>query len=102
MRVIKPSTLTQWATEYPNAAPSLLHWLQVTLKAKWKNHTELRQHFPHADQVRVESKRPVIVINISGNNYRLICAIHFNRGYVYLLDFLTHADYSNYSWKKHL
>ncbi len=102
MRFIKPSTLVKWAKAHSAAAPALLHWSEVARKAKWKTLAEVRRDFPQADLVKVESKKPVIVFNIAGNKFRLICAIHFNAGRVYLLDFLTHADYSKDTWKDHL
>jgi mRNA interferase HigB len=102
MRTIKPSTLVAWATKHGKAAPALLHWFKVTKKAKWKTITDVRRDFPHADLVRVGSLKPVIVFNLGGNNYRLITAIHFNQGRVYLLDFLTHAEYSKDTWKNRL
>lgn len=102
MRLIKPSTLVQWAKQHSAAAPALFHWFEITRKAQWRTLTDARRDFPHADLVKVESKKPVIVFNISGNKFRLICAIHFNAGRVYLLDFLTHAEYSKDTWKDHL
>jgi mRNA interferase HigB len=55
-----------------------------------------------ADQVRVESGRTVVIFNIRGNNFRLICALHYNTGVVYALRFLTHAEYSKNQWKTEL
>ena len=41
---------------------------------------------------------------ISGDHrtYRLITAIHYNRQKVFILHFLTHADYSKDDWKETL
>jgi mRNA interferase HigB len=58
--------------------------------------------FPHADAVKVASGRDVIVFNIKGGRYRLIVAIHFNRGMVFILRFLTHAEYDTDQWKGQL
>lgn len=52
--------------------------------------------------VKVESRRSVFVFNIAGNHFRLIAAVHFNTGRVFLLDFLSHAEYSKEVWKKNL
>lgn len=52
--------------------------------------------------VKVGSLKPVIVFNIAGNRYRLIAALHFNKDRLFLLDFLTHADYSKDAWKNRL
>ena len=50
----------------------------------------------------VGSGRPVVVFNIGGGKFRLSTAIHYNRGLVYVLDFLTHANYSKGDWKDRL
>lgn len=102
MRVIKPSTLVRWAKKYPAAAPSLLRWFEITRKASWQSLTAIRRDLPPTDMVKVESQRPVFVFNIAGNNFRLIAAVHFNTGRVFLLDFLSHAEYSKDTWKKKL
>lgn len=102
MRVIKPSTLIRWAEKHAAAAPALLRWFEITRKASWKSLTEIRRDFPQTDMVKVESLRPVFVFNIAENNFRLIAAIHFNTSRVFLLDFLSHAEYSKEVWKKKL
>jgi mRNA interferase HigB len=42
------------------------------------------------------------VFNIRRNDYRLITAAHFNRQIVYVMRFLTHAEYSKDRWKETL
>ena len=102
MRIIKPPRLLEYATRHPKAAPSLLHWLAVAKKARWRNLPATRADFPHADEVRVSSKRSVTIFNISGNAYRLLTAIHYDTGKVFILDLLTHAEYSKNTWKNRL
>ena len=62
----------------------------------------MRAHFRDADTVKTASGRSVVVFNIGGNNYRLICAIHYNTGIVFVLRFLTHAEYDKETWKNDL
>jgi mRNA interferase HigB len=52
--------------------------------------------------VRVASGNPVVVFNVCGNHFRLVCAIHYNNGKVFLLRFLTHAEYDKNRWKDEL
>jgi len=40
------------------------------------------------------------VFNIGGNKARLIAAIHYNRGKVYIRAVLTHAEYDKNKWKE--
>lgn len=99
MRIIKETALTASARAYPDAAASLAAWVRNVRAAAWQSLTEVRGTYPHADAVRVASGRTAIVFNIGGNKYRLITALHFDRGTAYILSFLTHADYSKDRWK---
>jgi mRNA interferase HigB len=102
VKVIKPVTLRLWARKHPTAASSLTGWLTLVKAAKFKDFVALRQVYRSADSVQVASGRKVIVFNISGNNYRLIAAIHFNTQRVFALRFMTHAEYSKNQWKETL
>lgn len=99
MRVIKPSTVKGFAVARKDAAPALMKWLGIAEAAEWMRLTDVRRDFPTADGVRVGSDRVVTVFNICGNRYRLLTAIHYNTGKVFILDFLTHAEYAKDQWK---
>ena len=60
---------------------------------------DTRKTFPHADQVKVKSGKTVTIFNVCGNEFRLITAIHYDHQKVFVLDFLTHAEYSKNTWK---
>ncbi len=64
-------------------------------KTDFHSFAELRAVFPSADKVQ-----DWIVFNISGNKYRLIVSIHFNRSKVYIRHVLTHPEYDRGDWKK--
>jgi len=102
MRVVTEKFLREMAQVYPQAASALESFIGLADGAQWSNFIELRAVFPHADLVSVASGRNVIVINICGNKYRLVVAVHFNTGMLYTLRFLTHAEYSKDQWKNDL
>ena len=102
MKVIKPVTVRQWARKHPTAASSLAGWLALVRAAEFKDFAALRKVYRSADWVQVVSGRKVVVFNISGNNYRLIAAVHFNTQGVFTLRFMTHAEYSKNQWKETL
>lgn len=102
MRIIKPSTVRDWMRKHPAAAPRLEWWMDAMKTGRWKNLVELKRTFPAADQVKVASGRTVIVFNIGGNSFRLMAAVHFNRGLVFALAFMSHAEYSKDRWKENL
>jgi mRNA interferase HigB len=102
MRVIKPSRVREFAEKFPDAAASLMAWLKMTREADWQSLADVRVTFPNADGVTVKSRHVVTVFNVGGNKYRLIVAIKYKWSVVYVLQFLTHAQYNKESWKGQL
>jgi mRNA interferase HigB len=102
VRIIAESTLASFADQYPKAATGLEGWRRIMRQEQFRHFADLRRCFRSADQVRAGSDKPVVVFNICGNTYRLICAIHYNTGKVFLLRFLTHAEYDKDRWKDEL
>ena len=99
MRLIKPSTLRQWAERYPEAAEALAVWQRLIESNPLPHFAALRRVFPHADQVAVKNRRTVTVFNVRGNRYRLIAALHYNRKKLYIRAVLTHTEYDTETWK---
>lgn len=95
MHVITRRRLNEFAEEHPTARAGLAHWYRVLKRNDFRTFAELRQVFPHADQVG-----GLTVFNISGNKARLIAAIHYNRRKVYIRAVLTHAEYDASKWKE--
>jgi len=102
VRIIKPSRIREYAKKYADAATSLERWLKEVKRAEWQNVLEVRRLYPSADVLKVASGSPVTVFNIGGNKYRLIVAFHYNRQIVFILLFLTHAEYDKEKWKEQL
>jgi len=73
---------------------SLENWYRIVSKSDFGNFSDLRLTFPSADQVS-----DLTVFNISGNKYRLIAAIHYNRQILYVRDILSHAEYNKDKWR---
>jgi len=102
MRIITNSHLQELAAQHPTCLPAAAQWERnITDKPEITNFVQLRQRFPHADQVIVKSKSIVTIFNLA-NKYRLITAIHYNRQAIYILRLLTHAEYSKDNWKNQL
>ncbi len=70
-------------------------WYRTMKKEAFTDFADLRRKFASADYVD-----DLIVFNIGGNKYRLIAAIHFNRGKVYIREILPHAEYDRDQWKR--
>jgi mRNA interferase HigB len=102
MRVVKPKTVKEYGRNFPDAAASLMGWLKAVREAQWRSIDDVRESYSHADAVKVASGHVVTVFNIRGNRYRLIVAIHYKWGMLYVLRFLTHAEYDKAAWKQQL
>ena len=102
MRIIKVPFLEEATKKFPKARKWIENWCSIVKEVPWKNIQDVRASYPSADTVTVGSGSNVVVFNVCGNDFRLIVAIHYNRGIVYTLRFLTHAEYSKDKWKKEL
>jgi mRNA interferase HigB len=95
MHIISKKALRQFWERYPDSKSSLSRWFKIVEQSDFSNFSELRNTFPSADKVG-----ELVVFNVSGNRYRLIVSIHFNRGKVYIRNVLTHQEYDEGAWKK--
>lgn len=95
MHIITRKRLNEFAEKHPNSKTSLQNWYRILKKKSFRSFLELRNDFPHADQVG-----KLTVFNIGGNKARLVAAIHYNRQKVYIRKVLTHAEYDEGKWKE--
>jgi mRNA interferase HigB len=80
---------------YPACAAALDFWYRVMMRGRYNNFAELKGAFGSADKVG-----HLFVFDIGGNKLRLIAAIHFNSGKVFVRHVLTHTQYDGGSWKR--
>lgn len=95
MHVITRKRINEFGAVHPDSRSPLAAWYAIVDKTSFGSFAELRKVFARADLVGDK-----VVFNIGGNKYRLIAAIHFNRGKVYIRNILTHAEYEKGGWKK--
>lgn len=100
MRIIAQSTLKAFAEEkrYAEASGELAVWLRVAEKAEWKTLLDVQKDFAKAEAVPVR-KVSYTVFNICHNQFRLIVAISYPKGIIWVKNLLTHAEYSKDTWK---
>ncbi|MGH9562774.1 MAG: type II toxin-antitoxin system HigB family toxin [Terracidiphilus sp.] len=95
MRIIARSTLTRFVEELAGhkdqrAVKSALDsWFQEVRKAAWKNSSEVKASYAHASIVGADR----VVFNLKGNAYRLVVAIDYRRGIVFIKWLGTHKEY---------
>ena len=95
MHIISRKALQQFWQKHPDSKSSLSRWYKIVRQTDFDGFNELRATFPSADMVT-----DLVVFNISGNKYRLVAAIHFNRKKIYIRHVLTHQEYDKGAWKK--
>jgi mRNA interferase HigB len=95
MHVISKRRLREFWTLYADAERPLRRWFKTVSDAVWESFADVRAVYAQADQVG-----RFTVFNIGGNKYRLIAAIHYNRGKVFVRHVLTHKDYDKGEWRE--
>ncbi len=89
MRVIAISTLRQFWKTHPAAEQPIKAWVDEAIKAAWSQPADIKAHYRSVSVL----KNRRVVFNIKGNDYRLIVAIAYKLGIVYIKFIGTHAEY---------
>ena len=89
MRIIAISHLRTFWMQYPDAEQPLLSWIDEARHAHWTSPTDIKAQYRSASVLK--SRR--IVFNIKGNDYRLVVAIAYRFGAIYIKFIGTHKQY---------
>ena len=95
MRVIARSTLTRFVEKLSGhkdqrtVKAALDSWFQEVRRAQWKNSSDVKGAYSHASIVGADR----VVFNIKGNAYRLVTAVDYKRGIVFIKWLGTHKEY---------
>lgn len=93
MRIIARRTLREFVAGRPGNEPALKAgldaWFDEVRRASWANTAEVKRHYATASIVSADR----IVFNIKGNDYRLVVAVDFEKGIVWIKWIGTHAEY---------
>ena len=95
MHIISRKKLREFWDVEKEAESPLDNWFRTAKQAGWKNLSEIRAVYSHADLFG-----NCVIFNIGGNKYRLITYINFRVRRVYVLHVLTHKEYDKDAWKK--
>lgn len=94
MKPLNPRRLKEYKRRHADAAPALQGWWVAVQAAEWHDFTDVRKTFNSADYVD-----PLVVFNLGGSRYRLVTHIDYDRQFVVMKWFGTHADYDKEQWK---
>lgn len=94
MKLISNKPLREFAAVQPDAEAALQGWRRLIERGDFRSFAALRETFAAVDKVG-----PRYVFNIGGNKYRLVAAIAFQRGIVWVKAVLTHGEYDKGAWR---
>ncbi|MFZ6050079.1 type II toxin-antitoxin system HigB family toxin [Pseudomonas sp. CR3202] len=89
MRIIAISHLKAFWERYPDSEQPLLAWIDEARKANWASPADIKAQYRNASILK--SRR--VVFNIKGNDYRLVVAVAYRFGALYIKFVGTHEQY---------
>ena len=101
MRIIARRTLRQYVDSLAGqgderaVASTLNAWFAEVRRAHWSTAADVRASYATASVLNSDR----VVFNIKGNDYRLVVAVDFQRGIVWIKWIGTHSDYDKISAK---
>ena len=88
-RAVSLQTLQKYWVKNPETEQQLLAWCGEVLSANWQQSADIKARYASASILK--NKR--VVFNIKGNHYRLIVAVAYKIGVVYIKFIGTHKEY---------
>jgi mRNA interferase HigB len=89
MRVIAKRHLVDYWTKHPDTEQPLKSWYDEVAKAEWGTPQDIKRQYASASFVAKNR----VVFNIKGNAHRLIVAVAYRLGAVYIKFVGTHQQY---------
>jgi len=89
MRIIARSTLRDFWEKHSDAEDALRAWYQDANQAQWKTPEDIKNVYASASIIAANR----VVFNIRGNHYRLIVAVNYQFGILYIRFIGSHQEY---------
>ena len=89
MKIVSVKILKKFWDDYPDSEQHLKAWVDEVKQVTWKQPADIKEKYRSASVLK--SRR--VVFNIKGNHYRLIVAIAYQFGAVYVKFIGTHVQY---------
>ncbi len=91
MRIIAKKTLRKFWETHADAQPALEAWYSDAKQATWYAPSEIKAIYRNASIL--PNNR--VVFNIKGNTYRLVVAVNYDYGIVYIRFIGHHREYDD-------
>ena len=89
MRIIAANRLQGFWEKHPETEPALRLWLAVARRADWRSMADIQAQWSKAKGLNGERVR----FEVAGGDYRMIVAVQFKAGIVWVKFLGTHAQY---------
>jgi len=89
MRIIAFSVLRTFWEKHPDAEIPLRVWYAEASRADWRTPTDIKAAYRNASFTANNR----VVFNIKGNDYRLVVAVHYDRGQMFVRFVGNHRQY---------
>lgn len=89
MRIVALKALREFWARHPDAEQPLRAWYDEVSRAQWRTPADIKAQFGHASILK--GRR--VVFNIKGNDYRLVAALAYHTGLVFVKFAGTHVEY---------
>ena len=89
MRIIARRTLREFWERHPESQSALEAWYDDARRANWRTPNDIRQVYANASIIAGNR----VIFNIRGNHYRLVVAVNYQFGIVYIRFVGTHREY---------
>jgi mRNA interferase HigB len=89
MRILSRSTLRAFWETHSDAEEALKTWYDEASRVNWRSPADIKA--VHRNASIIANNR--VVFNIKGNKYRLIVAIRYDIGVIFIRFIGTHAEY---------
>jgi mRNA interferase HigB len=95
VRIISKKYLIQFWELHRESEQPLKAWYDEAVKANWRSPQEIKEQYRSASFIANNR----VVFNIKGNDYRLIVAIAYRFGALYIKFIGSHAEYDRINAK---
>lgn len=89
MKIIAVKALRDFWEMHPAAEQPIKAWFDEVKRASWQGPADIKARYRNASFLHERR----VVFNIKGNDYRLIVAVAYQIGVVYIKFLGTHAEY---------
>ena len=89
MRILSRKTLREFWEKHPDAQPPLQAWYFDVKRSRWKSPADIKNIYRNASFLAGNR----VAFNVKGNKYRVITAVQYSFGIVYIRFVGTHKDY---------